>query len=141
MRLEPLQNQSHPEEIAEGSSNLEFGNGAIVSFMAESQFRRMVRRERKRSERSRKHLLLMLIDDRATNHQRVYDSLLSRLGTLLGRTIRDTDLAGWYETSSIVGVIFTELGPTDVREAIRIIRSKVMRALEQEFKQIGRAHV
>jgi lipopolysaccharide/colanic/teichoic acid biosynthesis glycosyltransferase len=141
MKLEPLHDQSHHEDPAEASANVE--SGSIASFLAESQFRRMVRRERKRSERSRKHLLLMLIDDKATDRQRVYDSLLSRLGTLLSRTIRDTDLAGWYETSSIVGVIFTELGPTDVREAIRIIRMKVTRALEREFKhsQIKRLQI
>jgi lipopolysaccharide/colanic/teichoic acid biosynthesis glycosyltransferase len=141
MKLEPLHDQSHHEDSAEASANVE--SGSIASFLAESQFRRMVRRERKRSERSRKHLLLMLIDDKATDRQRVYDSLLSRLGTLLSRTIRDTDLAGWYETSSIVGVIFTELGPTDVREAIRIIRMKVTRALEREFKhsQIKRLQI
>lgn len=143
MKLQPLQNESDRHDLHEGSAHMEIENGTIISFLAEAQFRRMVRRERKRSERSRKHMVLMLIDDESTNQQRMYDSLLSRLGTVLCKTIRDTDLAGWYETSSIVGAIFTELGPTNVREAIRIIRSKVARALEQEFKpsQIKRLHV
>ncbi|MGC2269365.1 MAG: hypothetical protein WA608_21445, partial [Candidatus Acidiferrales bacterium] len=41
-----------------------FANGsiALASLLSEEHFRRMLSRERKRCERSRKHLVLMLID-------------------------------------------------------------------------------
>ena len=38
------------------------GSSALAGFLSEEHFRRMLSRERKRSERSRKHLVLMLVD-------------------------------------------------------------------------------
>lgn len=125
---------SSHEEVHEVSTSLEGGGGAIINFLPETHFRRMLRRERKRSERSRKHLVLMLVDEKPSARQDGKDSVLAKTGVLIGGAVRDTDLVGWYEANSVIGVIFTELGPTEVREAIQIIRSKVSQALEHEFK-------
>ena len=109
--------------------------GALAELIAEEQFRRMLCRERKRSERSRKHLLLMLIDSKGTRPRKGDAALMHKMAGVLNETIRETDLAGWFETDSVLGVIFTELGGTDVSAALKIIKSKVTTGLQKAFKQ------
>jgi len=94
----------------------------------------MLCRERKRSERSRKHLLLMLIDSKGTKHRKGDATVLHKIADVLNETIRETDLAGWFETGAVLGVIFTELGATDVSEAVKIIEAKVTAGLQTAFK-------
>jgi lipopolysaccharide/colanic/teichoic acid biosynthesis glycosyltransferase len=110
------------------------GNSAssIGGFLSEEQFRRMLARERKRSERSRKHLVLMLIDGGLKNKK--MDSLLEQIAVVLCTSIRETDLAGWFEANSVFGVVFTELGECDVSTAVKIIETKVTAGLQSSFK-------
>lgn len=106
--------------------------GSSSGFLAEKQFRRMLTRERKRSERSRKHLVLMLIDGGLNNKKP--GPLLERVAAVLCTSIRETDLAGWFESTSVFGVIFTEFGDCEVNAAVKIIESKVAARLQSAFK-------
>jgi lipopolysaccharide/colanic/teichoic acid biosynthesis glycosyltransferase len=110
------------------------GNSAssMAGFLAEEQFRRMLARERKRSERSRKHLVLMLIDGGLKNKKT--DALLEQIGVVLCASIRETDLAGWFEANSVFGVIFTEFGDCDVNAAVKTIEAKITAGLQNSFK-------
>src|ERR1700675_2584959 len=99
--------------------------GGVTGMISEEQFRRMLCRERKRSERSRKHLLLMLIDSKGSKPRKSDAAVLQKLAGVLCETIRETDLAGWFEAGSVVGGIFTELGSTEVSAAVKIIESKI----------------
>src|SRR5271156_627152 len=105
---------------------------SMAGFLAEDQFRRMLARERKRSERSRKHLVLMLIDGGLKNKKT--DALLEQIAVVLCASIRETDLAGWFEANSVFGVIFTEFGDCDVSAAVKIIEAKVTAGLQNSFK-------
>jgi lipopolysaccharide/colanic/teichoic acid biosynthesis glycosyltransferase len=107
-------------------------SSAMTSLFSEEQFRRMLARERKRSERSRKHLVLMLIDGGLKNKKT--DALLEQIAIVLCASIRETDLPGWFETNSVFGVIFTELGESDVSLAVKIIETKVIAGLQSSFK-------
>ncbi|MGA8223986.1 MAG: sugar transferase [Candidatus Acidiferrales bacterium] len=115
----------------------------VAGMISEEQFRRMLCRERKRSERSRRHLLLMLIDAKGSRPRKGDAAMLQKLARVLCETIRETDLAGWFEAGSVVGVIFTELGTTEVSAAVKIIESKVKAGLQKEFKptQLGNFQV
>ncbi len=124
-----LQEDSSEPHLSTGGES-----GSSAGFFSEAQFRRMLSRERKRSERSRKHLLLMLVDDKTAKRRKGNNALLGQIAEVVARTIRDTDMAGWFKTNSIVGVIFTELGETEIRTAVRIIESKVSTALQQAFR-------
>ena len=108
--------------------------GTAAGLISEEHFRRMLCRERKRSERSRKHLLLMLIDSKGTKHRKGDAALLHKIASVLNETIRETDLAGWFETGAVLGVIFTELGATEVSAAVKIIEAKVTAGLHGAFK-------
>jgi len=66
----------------------------------------MISVERKRSERSQRPFVLLLIDTgRSQPQSRV---LLDMLSALQGAT-RETDVTGWYTADSVVGVMFTEI--------------------------------
>jgi lipopolysaccharide/colanic/teichoic acid biosynthesis glycosyltransferase len=109
------------------------GSSAMASFLSEDHFRRMLSRERKRSERSRKHLVLMLIDGKGVKSKKT-DALLEQIAVVLGASIRETDLAGWFETNAVFGVIFTEFGQAEVSTAVKIIEGKITAALQGSFK-------
>lgn len=72
----------------------------------EQSFHRMISIERKRTERSGKPFLLMLVD---TGGERRDVRVLKDLVSTLIRTTRQTDVLGWYKTDSVFGVIFTEI--------------------------------
>lgn len=110
------------------------GVASAAGLLSEEQFRRMLCRERKRSERSRKRLLLMLIDDKGFTHRDGDASVLPQVGGVLCQCIRETDLAGWFDTNSVFGVIFTELGNTDIGTAVQVIESKARAGLRKIFR-------
>ena len=135
MGLPSMSNQRAYEEVKTPSNGAEIvRTGVVAGMMSEEQFRRMLCRERKRSERSRKHLLLMLIDSKGMKHRKGDAALMSKIAGVLNETIRETDLAGWFETGAVLGVIFTELGAADVSAAVKIIESKVTTGLQKAFK-------
>jgi len=105
-----------------------------TGLLSESQFRRMLCRERKRSERSRKHLLLMLIDGKGSNNAKQEATFLHQVAESLNETMRETDLAGWFEADAVFGVIFTGLGQTDIKLAMSVIQTKVTTCLQRSFQ-------
>jgi lipopolysaccharide/colanic/teichoic acid biosynthesis glycosyltransferase len=109
------------------------GSSAPASFLSEEHFRRMLTRERKRSERSRKHLVLMLIDGKGQKSKKT-DALLEQIAIVLGASVRETDIAGWFETSAVFGVIFTEFGECEVSAAVKIIEAKMTVELQRGFR-------
>lgn len=98
-------------------------------FLAEEQFLRMLYLERKRTERSGRRFVLMLMDSgnllRVRNKQQVFDKVLE---TLL-HSSRETDIKGWYETGSVIGVIFTEIGAAEGRSVSAALLNKITTAL------------
>src|SRR5437764_1312314 len=86
-------------------------SAASNEILGEDIFRRMISLERKRSERTQRPFVLLLID---TGHklptQKNGRILLDILSALQAAT-RETDVMGWYEPNSVVGVMFTEITP------------------------------
>lgn len=105
------------------------------SFLSEDQFREMLCRERKRSERSKKPLLLMLVTGKEKNRANEDVVLFQKIADCLSERVRETDLAGWYEKGAVFGVIFTELGQTETKSATNVIQAKVREDLEKEFDE------
>jgi lipopolysaccharide/colanic/teichoic acid biosynthesis glycosyltransferase len=87
--------------------------------------------ERKRAERSKKHLLLMLIDSKSSTDLNGNAILLERVAGVLCQTIRETDLAGWFEPNSVLGAVFTQLGETEISTAVKIIESRLIAQLQK----------
>ena len=85
--------------------------GTVVpgDVLSEETFHRMISLERKRSERSQRPFVLLLIDTgRGYPDDKQGRVLLDMLSALQAAT-RETDVTGWYTTSSVVGIMFTEI--------------------------------
>ena len=108
-----------------------FPSGAPHSqLFPEHLFKKMIRLERRRTERSRKPFLLLLLDARkllSTDH------LLRRIVAALSTAVRETDVSGWYEENSVLGTIFTELCETRKGAALDSIRAKITSALRSHL--------
>jgi len=105
----------------------------------EEAFLRMIAIERKRTERSRKPFLLMLMD--AGNHTQSGRALKSIVPALLSST-RETDGVGWYKDDAIIGVIFTGLLPDDKNTILSTILTRVSTTLRdkltfEQFNHVG----
>lgn len=93
-------------------------------------FHRGISLERKRSERSQKFFLLMLAGVRTSDSGKQKRELLERILDCLCRSIRETDIAGWYEDSHTFGVAFTEIGCGDSRGEVDNLISAVTRRIQ-----------
>jgi len=103
---------------------------SATRMLAETIFARCFDLERKRAERSGRSFLLMRVDSTKLMEGDAKARALERMIRALGRTIRETDIRGWY-AESVIGVIFTEIGATDGAAAARILSSKVTAALSR----------
>jgi hypothetical protein len=104
-----------------------------ASLRSDVHFHRMLWRERKRSERSNKTLLLLVISDNPSIGTREENPFLRRAVNCVTDSVRDTDLAGWIEKDAVYGVLFTELGDTEITAATNAVRTKVMDCLQKSF--------
>jgi len=75
----------------------------------ESEFRRMLALERKRSERSKAPFLLMLAECIDSQEQSAEEATLGKIATTLIQDSRETDIVGWYQQGLTLGVLFTGL--------------------------------
>jgi len=105
-------------------------------------FRRMITLERKRSERSRKPFMLLLLDmgDRLASEKK--GAALEKILAALSRSTRDTDVTGWYADNCVVGVMFTEIASGDSDLVPRTIIARVTETLRgnltvEQFKQVS----
>lgn len=102
---------------------------SVVDPLPQAAFRRVLCQERKRSERSRKSFLLMLVQHKAPRLN-AEQFALQRVVRPLGRLIRETDTLGWFESNHTVGIIFSELGDAELSAAVKRIESKALSALQ-----------
>jgi exopolysaccharide biosynthesis polyprenyl glycosylphosphotransferase len=96
----------------------------------------MICLERRRTERSRRGFALMLLDASELLAANSREDSLDAILAALTESTRDTDIQGWYEDNSVIGVIFTEIGEGDVRMAASGIRTKVSNALGRHLTQL-----
>ena len=105
--LRLVSNRNGVKNISEGSD----------CFHDESHFNRLFDLEIKRTKRSKKPFVLILIN--ITGLKKSH-TMLNKLQKVLSSDFRETDIRGWYKQESIIGIIFTELNSFghDTREAI-----------------------
>ncbi len=103
----------------------------VLTPLPEREFRRLLCQERKRSERSRKNFLLMLVRQRETRRHNNGKPAMPRVARALGASVRETDTLGWFESNSVVGVIFSEIGNTPLSAAVESIQAKALAALQK----------
>lgn len=100
-----------------------------VRCLPESYFQERLCHERKRAERSGETLVLMLLYRRETHSDMPVQHLLRAAAKTLAETVRDTDIVGWCEEKSVLGVLFTELKNTRAELVTKILQEKMVAAL------------
>jgi lipopolysaccharide/colanic/teichoic acid biosynthesis glycosyltransferase len=125
--LSPESKASKVEEKLDAVGEVVSG---VVKPLPESAFRRLLCQERKRSERSRKSFVLMLVQ-RKTPKLHDETPALERIVKPLAGLIRETDTLGWFESNGILGVIFSELGDAELSTAVESIESKTLAAFHR----------
>ena len=121
--------------------------GSDTALIAEAAFVKMLYVEQKRTERSRRRFILMLLECGSVLSAGKRVETLDDILFALSNVIRETDTKGWYKDGSVVGVIFTEVSPADEKTAAGVLLEKVSNALSialkiEQVKRIGiSAHV
>lgn len=108
----------------------------------EAAFHRMISLERKRTERSRKPFLLMLLDMGDGLYSDSNEKALDKVLSALSLSTRETDVTGWYKNNTVVGVMFTEFGVDDRNTILTTLMSRVSETLRtnlssHQFNQIS----
>jgi lipopolysaccharide/colanic/teichoic acid biosynthesis glycosyltransferase len=130
----PADHRNNPDRKSQTKNSLD--SKAVLS---EEAFRRMISVERKRSERSQRPFVLLLIDTgRSQPGDKQGRILLDMVSALQGAT-RETDVTGWYTTNSVVGVMFTEI-VLDNNAVLSTILSRIGGLLRESLdtEQFGR---
>jgi lipopolysaccharide/colanic/teichoic acid biosynthesis glycosyltransferase len=109
------------------------GAAAPADVLSEEAFQRLISIERKRSERSQRPFVLLLIEtDRSLPGEKNGRVLLDILTALQGAT-RETDVIGWHKKNSVVGVIFTEIMLENDLAVLSTILSRIGSVLREQL--------
>jgi lipopolysaccharide/colanic/teichoic acid biosynthesis glycosyltransferase len=106
-------------------------------------FQRVIALERRRTERSRKPFVLMLLDMGDHLPSAATAKSLSRLLGAISLCTRATDVAGWYKADRVIGFMFTEIAMEDRRTTVSTIISRVSDMLRDHLslEQFNRVSV
>jgi len=97
-------------------------------------FQKILYLERKRSERSLKPMLLMLVDI-AQILEKERDPVVVKIVRVLASLTRETDIKGWYKKDRIIGVLYTELNGFDDKKMLKKIKGGLERDLQPDLMQ------
>jgi lipopolysaccharide/colanic/teichoic acid biosynthesis glycosyltransferase len=106
-------------------------------------FQRMLSLERKRSERSRKPFLLMLVDlgDRlpSAGNGKALDNIVA----VLSSATRATDVIGWHKDNAVIGILFTEVVIDEHSSIMSIMMTRISTMLSKALspEQITRVSI
>ena len=110
--------------------------------LREEAFKRMIAIERKRTERSAKPFLLMLLEIGSHTSEERSTQLLSKVISTLVTATRETDVIGWHRDNLCVGVMFTQLVFFDQKSIVSAMLGRVGAILQdnlsiEQFSQIN----
>ena len=129
-----------PEAMRSAVAHSSLDDERIV--LGEVAFRRMISIERKRTERSRKPFLLMLLDKGNQHGSEKNGKALDSIVSALLKSTRETDVIGWYQNRLTVGVMFTDLVVDDKSSILSTMLTRVNTTLRdnltfEQFNQIS----
>lgn len=123
------------EQITEEAVPLFHGDQMIFSAREEAIFIEMLRLERHRSQRSGKSFLLVLIDI-PDLRKRVRLAAFRKAARAISSCTRETDVVGWYERDTRLGLLMTEIGAgnaSDLELISHRLTASLSRAIEPEI--------
>lgn len=114
---------------AESESTKALNGSSSLGILDQELFIRMLRLERKRTERSQRPFVLMLLDSRLLLKAGNNGEQFAKILCSLTNSTRETDIKGWYEDGAVFGVIFTEIGTADGKSVTNGLLTRVTNAL------------
>jgi len=99
----------------------------------DQSFHKMIALERKRSERSHKSFLLMLLDAGDQLPSQPNGEALGKILAALSLATRETDVTGWYQDNATVGVMFTEIASEDRHSIVGTLLTRISVALKSSL--------
>jgi lipopolysaccharide/colanic/teichoic acid biosynthesis glycosyltransferase len=111
--------------------------------LSQEAFLRMIAVERKRTERSRRPFLLMLLDAGSPEISDKNGKALSRIVSALLSSTRETDVIGWHKDRTTVGVIFTGLLADNKNSILNTMLTKMSTTLREKltFEQFNHVSI
>jgi len=95
-----------------------------VGMHTQEAFSRRLHLEQRRTERSRRPFLLLLMEAGGNADP----SMWQRVQAVVASSVRETDVRGWYQQDSVFGVIFTEIG-AELGTVRKVLLDKLSSAL------------
>lgn len=110
-----------------------------IEILEERYFLRMLCSERKRTERSGKPFMLMLLAAKELFSSPPASRTIRKIAHAVAGCSRETDTLGWYEQGNVLAVLYTDIGSPELIS--RVVMEKVSTALRkalgtQEFDAI-----
>lgn len=102
-----------------------------LPILSEELFHQVLQIERKRTERSRRRFVLMRLECENLLTSGAAGGPLSGLLESLSRSVRATDITGWYRSGSEIGIIFTEIGEADGKAITCALLGKLSAAFSE----------
>ena len=111
----------------------------------EEAFRYFLALERKRSERSRRSFLLLLVNMKKQPgmSDRIPPAVAARIFSGLGLSVREVDFIGWFREERVAGAVLTQGAHAPEGEASAGIGQRVIETLSESVPSdvAGRLHV
>lgn len=75
----------------------------------------------------------MLVEARTAFQTEQGQFIAGKISSAISASTRETDIAGWHEQDSVLGIIFTEISDTDTESTVKTLIDKVVTALRNEL--------
>jgi hypothetical protein len=102
----------------------------------EEAFRYFLEVERRRSEKSNRPLLLLLVDltQSGGTNSHISQTMATRLFAGLSQCLRQTDFVGWYRENRVAGAVLTERANNRAMDVRQPVAERVRQALNGQFE-------
>ncbi len=111
-------NKAHQHPLQHTDHLLDNG----YSFYVEDYFNKLLCTERKRTERTKKPILLMLLNIEDIIGIVEKKQVINKIASVMFSSTREIDIKGWYKNDSVIGIIFTELNGIYKNRNIRFLQ-------------------
>ena len=124
MRIQKTRSQKSMQSVRASHSlvTLNPAHDDDECFYDKTKFHRLLHIEKMRSERSQKPLLLMIIDISSLMNEHNPQEIQGQIKSVLGSSLRETDIKGWYNYNEKIGIIFNGVTSIDSQSIGTIIK-------------------
>jgi lipopolysaccharide/colanic/teichoic acid biosynthesis glycosyltransferase len=129
--------KSHPAHEGMSRMNVKSSRPADPDkdsvFLNQQAFVARLLMEQRRTERSRRPFVLLLLESETLFKSNHKHAVSQEIVSLLSSSLRETDVKGWYESESSIGIIFTEIGSTDDGTIAPTLVTKIRTLLSEKL--------